>query len=139
MRGKRRGTHPCFLLLFPSATQLVTASPMAGAEEGQGKAGYPASQVTNSLICNKGGETTYFWGRETLSFSDFQAALLPPPFPTPVKVAGRDGPVTLIPLPFPHLKCRGLHGSFIEGQQIYEPNTDSPITLLADPSFWSQR
>lgn len=26
----------------------------------------------------------------------------------------------------------------MEGQQIYEPNTDSPITALGNPSFRSQ-
>lgn len=35
-------------------------------------------------------------------------------------------------------ECGTLRGSFREGQQIYEPNTDSPITSLGNPSFWSR-
>lgn len=30
-----------------------------------------------------------------------------------------------------------LRGSFTEGQQIYEPNAQSAVTSLANPSFWS--
>lgn len=44
----------------------------------------------------------------------------------------RDGSHSIIPM-----SNVGCHGSFIEGQQIYESNVDS-VTLLANPSFWSQ-
>lgn len=63
----------------------------------------------------------------------------PPPFPAfllllpPVQVAERDGLLPHDPLPH-QVGCRV---SFTEGQQIYEPDVDS-VTLLANPSFWSQ-
>ena len=103
-----------------------------GAGEGWREAGHPASQVTNSLVCNKGGERTPLVLGQGNS-----------PFPmlschTPPRWQGEMDSSHIHPLIYPPPKCGTLHRGVIEGQRIYESNTDSPITLPGNPSFQSQ-
>ena len=59
MRRRGEGKSPSFLPPFPEASSSTHSRgsllSMLGAGEGQGKAGYPSSQVPVSLACNECG------------------------------------------------------------------------------------